>query len=60
MYYDENNNYFEYNDINKDYYTKNYDIFNEINIKNPTFLKIIKNSMVKPIRKILIQSKNNA
>lgn len=37
MYYDENNNYFEYNDINKDYYTKNYDIFNEINIKNPTF-----------------------
>ena len=42
MYYDENNNYFEYNNvIDKDYYnvdnSKNYDMYNEINIKNPTF-----------------------
>lgn len=42
MYYDENNNYFEYNnEIDKDYYnvdnSKNYDMYNEINIKNPTF-----------------------
>lgn len=42
MYYDENNNYFEYNnEINKDYFnvnnSKKYDMYNEINISNPTF-----------------------
>ena len=42
MYYDENNNYFEYNnEIDKEYHSvdnsKNYDMYNEINIKNPTF-----------------------
>ena len=42
MYYDENNNYFEYNnEINKDFFnvnnSKKYDTYNEINISNPTF-----------------------
>ena len=38
MYYDENNNYFEYNDLNKDYLnidsSKNYDMYNEIKFNN--------------------------
>ncbi len=42
MYYDENNNYFEYNnEIDKDYYNfnnlKKYNTYNEINLSNPTF-----------------------
>ncbi len=42
MYYDENNNYFEYNnEISKDFFnvnnSKKYDTYNEINISNPTF-----------------------